>query len=105
MSLGRTSLSSISPVMNVIRHQPGTPIAIGELTLDLKFAGDFLSWRENDVVPDALSDNDLLIACCQSLMLDLVCIIGIQRSGPHLRFCLALEGIIWTSRLIPGRDT
>jgi len=60
--------------MNTIHHQPGTSIAMGELTLGKKFARDFLSWRTNGSVADSLSDTDLLIECCHALKLDLVCI-------------------------------
>jgi uroporphyrinogen decarboxylase len=72
--IGGSNLNSISLVMDAIRHKPGTPIARGELTLDSKFARDFLNWRKADAGADSLSGIDLRIACCQALKLDLVCI-------------------------------
>ncbi len=74
-------MTSLSRVMAAIRHEPGTPFARGELTLGLKFARDFLSWRENGAVANSLSDTDLLIACCQALKLDLVCIQSQETTG------------------------
>ena len=66
--------SRISRVMNAIRRQPGTPVARGELTLDPAFARDFLTWRTRGRATAPLSDTDLLIECCRSLQLDLVCL-------------------------------
>lgn len=67
-------MNSISRVMNAIRHQPGIPIARGELTLDRQFARDFLNWRTNGAMTGSLSDTDLHIECCRILKLDLVCV-------------------------------
>lgn len=64
----------ISRVMNAIRRQPQTPVARGELTLDPSFARDFLKWRTRGRATGPLSDTDLLIECCRSLQLDLVCL-------------------------------
>ena len=66
--------SGLSRVLATIRHEPGAPLARGELTLDRKFARDFLSLRKKDATANSLSDTDLIIACCQALKLDLVCI-------------------------------
>ena len=66
--------SRISRVMNAIRREPGIPVARGELTLDPAFARDFLTWRTRGRATAPLSDTDLLIECCRSLQLDLVCL-------------------------------
>ncbi len=67
-------MNSIARVRAAIRHKPGARLARGELTLDRKFAGDFLRWRKKSTPANALSDTDLIIACCRALKLDLVCI-------------------------------
>jgi uroporphyrinogen decarboxylase len=67
-------MTSASRVMNAIRRIPGTPVPRGELTIDREFALDLLDWRANDEIPDAISDTDLIIGCCQALKLDLVCV-------------------------------
>jgi len=67
-------LTSRSRVLAAIRHEPGAPLARGELTLDRKIVRDFLNWRKKDTAANSLSDTDLIIACCQALKLDLVCI-------------------------------
>jgi uroporphyrinogen decarboxylase len=67
-------LNSFSRVINAIRHEPGTPIARGELTLDLKFARAFLNWHADDVDLDSYSETDLFIACGKALKLDLICL-------------------------------
>ena len=67
-------MHSIARVKGAIRHQPGVPLARGELTLDRKFAHDLLNWRKQGPPAKALADADLLIACCRALNLDLVCI-------------------------------
>ncbi len=66
--------SGLSRVLAAIRHEPGAPLARGELALDLNFAKGFLRWRKNSAAANALADNDLIIACCRALDLDLVCI-------------------------------
>jgi uroporphyrinogen decarboxylase len=67
-------LTSPSRVLAAIRHEPGAPLARGELTLDRKFARDFLNWRKKDPAANSLADTDLIIACCRALQLDLVCL-------------------------------
>ncbi len=72
-------MNSISRVMNTIRQLPGTPLARGELTLDVKFARAFLQWQAPDTLADLSSPAELLMACCRALKLDLVCL---QSEGP-----------------------
>ena len=67
-------MNSFSRVTNAIRHEPGTPIAKGELTLDLEFGRAFLRWQSDSADLDSYSETDLLIACCKALKLDLICI-------------------------------
>jgi uroporphyrinogen decarboxylase len=64
----------ISRVFSAISHQQGAPAARGELTLDPAFAREFLKWQAGSRALKPLSDTDLLLECCQSLQLDLVCI-------------------------------
>ncbi len=67
-------MNSLSRVLAAIRHEPGAPLARGELTLDRTFARGLLNWRKKDAAANSLSDTDLIIACCRALKLDLVCI-------------------------------
>ena len=67
-------MSSYQRVIRAIRHEPGSPVARGELGIDRQFAGDYLNWRMGDGQADALSDTERLICCCRHLKLDLVCI-------------------------------
>lgn len=67
-------MTGIERVVNVIRRETGAPVARGELTLDRGFARDLLNWRAKGAVTDGVSDTDLIIACCRTLKLDLVCI-------------------------------
>ena len=66
--------SRISRVISAIQHRSGVPVARGELTLDLSFARDFLKWQDRGRSVKLLSNKDLLMECCRSLELDLVCI-------------------------------
>ena len=52
----------------------GTPIAKGELVLDLQFVRELLSWKGNGRLTERLDHADLLIECCRILKLDLVCL-------------------------------
>ena len=67
-------MTGIERVVNVIKREPGAPVARGELTLDRGFARDLLNLRAKGAVTDGVSDTDLIIACCRTLNLDLVCI-------------------------------
>lgn len=64
----------ISRVISTIYNKPGASVSKGELMLDAPFARDFLKWRTGGEQPMPLSDTDLLMECCRSLELDLVCI-------------------------------
>ncbi|MCP3954878.1 MAG: hypothetical protein GY697_22055, partial [Desulfobacterales bacterium] len=66
--------SGLSRVLAVIRHEPGAPLARGELTISRTFARNFLSWHKKAAAINSLSDTDLIIACCRGLKLDLVCL-------------------------------
>jgi len=78
-------LTSLSRVLAAIRHDPGFPLARGELTLDRKFAREFLAWQKKTTKVNSLSDTDLILACCLALKLDLACIqpqtLAGERSG------------------------
>jgi uroporphyrinogen decarboxylase len=67
-------VNGISRVTDAIRHRNVSPLARGELVLDRGFALKFLNWQSDDAMAGIRSDADLLIACCQSLKLDLVCL-------------------------------
>jgi uroporphyrinogen decarboxylase len=66
--------SRISRVMNTIRRQDGAFVPKGELILEPAFARDFLEWRSPGHAVGRGSHTDLLIECCRSLKLDLVCL-------------------------------
>lgn len=67
-------MNGISRVSDAIRHRTVWPIVRGEMVIDRRFALDFLSWQSDGAPPAIRSDADLLIACCRSLKLDLVCL-------------------------------
>jgi uroporphyrinogen decarboxylase len=70
----RPLVNGISRVTDAIRHRTVWPIVRGEMVIDRRFALDFLSWQSDGAPPAIRSDADLLIACCRSLKLDLVCL-------------------------------
>lgn len=60
-------------VTDAIGHRPVAPVVRGELTVDPAFARDYLSWRSYGRDQETLSNSDqVIIACCQALKLDLV---------------------------------
>lgn len=61
-------------VQAAIRHTPGVPVPRGELVLDLDFARSLWSWRRGTPPPPTLPDHELLLACCRTLKLDLICL-------------------------------
>lgn len=87
------SLNSISRVMNTIHHQPGIPIAKGELTLDRQFVRDFLNWWTNGAMIDSLSDTDLHIEFCRILKLDLICVQSKEIADNKLNHSMKLTDI------------
>jgi len=74
-------MTGIERVVSVIRREPGAPVAKGELTFDRGFARDLLNWRAKGTVADGVSDTDLIIACCRTLNLDLICIQSGEMTG------------------------
>lgn len=70
----RPLVNGISRVSDAIRHRTVWPPVRGEMVIDRRFALDFLSWQSDGAPPAIRSDADLLIACCRSLKLDLVCL-------------------------------
>jgi len=81
-------MTGIERVVKVIKREPGAPVARGELTVDRGFAMDLLNWRFNGAVSDGVSDTDLIIACCRTLRLDLVCIQSGEMAGNEERLSI-----------------
>ena len=67
-------MNNAARVNRVVRREPGAPPARGELVIAPEFAKELLTLLDADAAVDALSDSDLLVACCRTLNLDLACI-------------------------------
>ena len=74
-------MNSYQRVIHAITHEPGSPVARGELVIDRGFSRAYLNWRMNDPAADVLTDTSLLLACCRFLKLDLVCVPADSEAG------------------------
>ncbi|MCB2145328.1 MAG: hypothetical protein KQI81_02570 [Deltaproteobacteria bacterium] len=79
----RQSASSRQRVRNAIRHQPGTGIPAGELTMDRRFMVALLSWKGVRNI-EKMDDMQMLIECSRLLGHDLVCLQSdsVESDGP-----------------------
>lgn len=66
--------TAIQRVRRVLSCSQGTPIARGELVLDLQFVRALLAWKGGSPVPEKRDHAGLLIEACRTLALDLVCL-------------------------------
>ncbi len=85
--------TSIQRVNQVLSRSKETPIARGELVLDLQFARELLTWKGEGQNVEGFDDTDLLIECCRVLKLDLVCLQSDQVVDEHLKLDIGLENI------------
>ena len=74
-------MNSYQRVIHAIAHEQGSPVARGELVIDRGFSRAYLNWRMNDPAADALTDTNLLLACCRFLNIDLVCVPAGSKAG------------------------
>ena len=79
----RHSPSARQRVRNAIRHQPGTGIPAGELTMDRRFMEALLAWKGRRNI-EKMDHMQMLIECSRLLRHDLVCLQSdpAESSGP-----------------------
>ena len=64
----------VSHVFQAIAGRAQASVPRGELTLDPGFARDYLEWKSGERPPRETSHAKLILACCEALHLDVVCI-------------------------------
>jgi uroporphyrinogen decarboxylase len=85
--------SSFQRVHQVLSRALGAPVARGELVLDVQFAREFLAWKNDSPVPDKLGPTDLLLECCRSLKLDIICLPSDEAVGKQPEPFISIESI------------